>query len=124
MTPHNDLPLIKQKLKDRIEDLCRRLLPDGRRVGRLWIAHNPMTGDYKSSPEFKVAVDRDRGAWSDWRSGEKGDVIGLMEYLNRCDFREAVAWARDFTGIRQMPAEQRRALESLVQQESRDTEKK
>ncbi|CDZ67652.1 Hypothetical protein NGAL_HAMBI2605_59330 [Neorhizobium galegae bv. orientalis] len=110
MIRDNDLPLIKEELKNRIESLCRQLLPDGRRQGRLWVAHNPVTGDFKQSAEFKVALDRDIGAWKDWRTGEKGDVIRLVEYLHGCDFRTAVDWARDFVGIRHMPAEQRRHL--------------
>ncbi|WFS02195.1 toprim domain-containing protein [Rhizobium tumorigenes] len=102
MSPRDETADIKQGLKDRIVDLCSRLLPDGRPVGRLWIAHNPITGDFSQSPEFKVALTLDVGAWKDWRTGEKGDVILLIRYLRQCDFREAMDYARDFLGIRQM----------------------
>lgn len=106
MMRQDDTGLIKQGLKDKIEDLCRRLLPDGVRRGRFWVANNPVTMDAPKSPEFKVALDRDHGAWIDWRSGEKGDVFGLVEYCMRCDFKEAIAWSRDFLGMRQMSREQ------------------
>lgn len=104
----DDLPEIKQALKDRIQELCRALLPDGRPIGRLYIAHNPVTLDHDKSPEFKVALNRDTGAWKDWRTGEKGDVIRLIEYVKGTDFAGAMQFARDFLGIRQMTAEERR----------------
>lgn len=106
----DDREEIKQGLKDRIEELCRLLLNDGRRQGRLWVAHNPVTGDFSQTPEFKVALDRDKGAWIDWRSGDKGDVIRLVEYCRQCDFADAMRWARDFLGLRAMPAADRQRL--------------
>ncbi|MGG7535337.1 toprim domain-containing protein [Rhizobium sp. 12,4] len=111
MMHHDDTAIIKQGLKDRIEDLCRRLLPDGRRNGRLWVANNPITMDAPKSPEFKVALDRDHGAWKDWRTGEVGDVIKLVEYVLRLDFRDALAWSRDFLGMREMSREQLQAMQ-------------
>ena len=109
---------IKQGLKDRIEDLCRKLLPDGRRQGRLWVSNNPVTGDHKKTPELKVAVTGDKGAWKDWRSGDKGDVLGLVEYLLQTDFKGALQWARDFLGLQRMSIEDRRrySFEQLLQQ--------
>ncbi|PZU23936.1 MAG: hypothetical protein DI589_06675 [Shinella sp.] len=119
MMRHNDTHLIKEELFRRIEALCAKLLPPppGRngRQGRLWVAHNPITKDYDQTPEFKVALTRDIGAWKDWRTGEKGDVIGLIEYVKRCDFREALEFARDFTGLRQMDPAQKRRLEARAE---------
>ncbi len=105
---------IKQGLKDRIEDLCRKLLPDGRRQGRLWVSNNPVTGDHKKTPELKVAVTGDKGAWKDWRSGDKGDVLGLVEYLLQTDFKGALQWARDFLGLQRMSIEDRRRYSEQV----------
>jgi hypothetical protein len=107
----NDRDMVKELLKERIEDLCRVLLPGGRVDGRFWVSYNPVTGDYdRSSPEMKVPLTGDRGAWKDWRSGDKGDVIRLIEYVNRCTFREAMDWARDFLGLATMRAADRQAL--------------
>jgi len=105
MTRHDDTADIKQGLKDRIVELCGRLLPDGQMQGRLWVAHNPVTCDHHKSAEFKVALTRDIGAWKDWRTGSSGDVIGLVEYCLQCDFREAMDFARDFLGVRHMTRE-------------------
>ncbi|HBT69028.1 MAG TPA: hypothetical protein DEB63_13330 [Agrobacterium sp.] len=76
----SDTSEIKQALKDRIEGLCQRLLPTGKREGRLWVSHNPITNDFHQTLELKVALDRDPGAWKDYRTGEKGDVLGLVQY--------------------------------------------
>lgn len=103
-----DTAQIKEGLKARIEALCVKLLPDGRRQGRLWVAHNPVTCDHAQSPEFKVALTRDVGAWKDWRSGDKGDVIGLIQYCQASDFRQALDWARDFLGLRSMSYAERK----------------
>ena len=112
----SDLPEIKQGLKDRILELCQRLLPDGRRNGRLWVAHNPVTQDYDRSAEFKVALDRDIGAWKDYRTGEKGDVIGLVAYVHGTDVKGALAWARDFLGFARMSTDDRRQMAERTRQ--------
>lgn len=117
---------IKEALKGRIVPLCEKLLPDGKAKGRLWVAHNPITGDYAQSPEFKVALTRDVGAWKDYREGEKGDVIGLIAYLNATDFRGAMDWARDFLGLRNMSREQRdkfaRDTRAAMEKSAKDAE--
>lgn len=121
MSRQNDTPEIKQLLKDRIVDVCVRLLPDGRVQGRLWVAHNPITQDYRQSPEFKVALRGDIGAWKDWRTGEKGDVFGLVEYCAGCsDFKDVIRWARDFLGLGNLSREDR---ERMAEQARRNAER-
>ncbi|NTF67711.1 toprim domain-containing protein [Rhizobium rhizogenes] len=115
MTRDRDTDDIKQGLKREIKSLCKKLLPDGREQGRLWVSHNPVTSDYDKSPELKVALTRDIGAWRCWRADEKGDVIGLIQYVKRCDFREAMDFARDFLGIRRMTREQYQRFQQVVQ---------
>jgi hypothetical protein len=121
----SDLDDVKEMLKMRIEDLCRKLLPDGKRDGRFWLSYNPVTGDYdRSTPELKVPLNRDIGAWKDWRSGEKGDVIQLISYIKGLDFKETMRWARDFLGLAQMGAADRRALEQRMRQQRADSDKR
>ncbi|WP_377299643.1 toprim domain-containing protein [Rhizobium sp. SGZ-381] len=119
----SDLPEIKQMLQDQIQSLCANLLPDGKPQGRLWVAHNPVTGDYSQTPEFKVALTRDVGAWKDWRTGEAGDVLGLIGYINfsgQKNVRPALDWARDFLNLRSMPAEARREVSQRARQARED----
>lgn len=118
----HDLMEIKDLLRGRIEDLCRTLLPRGRRDGRLWVSSNPVTGDDRQEPAFKVAMDRDTGAWIDWRSGEKGDVIGLISYLNGTDVKGALAWARDWLGLARMNDADRAAMRRRVAETRADDE--
>ncbi|WP_026782647.1 DUF7146 domain-containing protein [Pleomorphomonas koreensis] len=108
-----DLAEIKDMLRDRIGDLCLALLPDGRREGRLWVSPNPVTMDHGQVPAFKVALNRDTGAWIDWRSGEKGDVIGLVAYVqtgNTGNVGDALSWASDWLGISRLSRDQRDEL--------------
>lgn len=118
----SDTSEIKQALKDRIESLCQRLLPTGKREGRLWVSHNPITNDFHQTPELKIALDRDPGAWKDYRTGEKGDVLGLVQYLTGGDFRAAMDWSRDFLGLRSMTAEQRQDMKRRADDERRKAE--
>lgn len=116
---HNDLDLVKQMLQQRIVDVVAKLLPRGRREGRQWVAYNPHVIDDhvsahggKRGPALKVAIASERGAWTDWRNGRmgyKGDIFGLIMFVNNCDLREALSWSRDFLGIQQMsPADRTR----------------
>ena len=118
----NDTAQIKEGLKARIEGLCVRLLPDGRRQGRLWVAHNPITCDFAQSAEFKVALTRDIGAWKDWRTGDKGDVIRLVEYCQATDFKGALEWARDFLGLRSMSYAERQQFAANAEAARRKAE--
>ena len=124
MGDRRELEEIKQGLKDKIEDLCRRLLPDGRRMGRLWVSNNPVTGDHRKTPELKVGLDRDKGAWKDWRTGDKGDVLGLIEYLHQTDFKGALQWARDFLGLEKMTATERRSFAIAAQARAKEDDEK
>lgn len=100
-----DLPLIKGQLQDRIREVCQRLLPDGKEESGQWVSFNPIEGDYLPGrlPALKIRLRGGvPGAWKDWRSGDAGDVIKLVAYLNRTDTAGALVWARDFLGLRTM----------------------
>lgn len=101
---------VKAMLCDNIAGLCRQLLPQGKREGRLWVAVNPVTNDGKREGALKIALEGDRGAWKDWRSGDKGDAIDLVAYIERTNRAGALRWAKDWLGIRQMSDADRAAL--------------
>ena len=107
----NDLPEIKQALKDRIEDVCRKLLPDGRREADKWVSHNPMVADdIRHLPALKVGLIREKGAWRCWRHGDHGDVLMLIAFTQSTDLKGALQWARDFLGLRAMSLAEREAM--------------
>lgn len=122
-----DLREIKQFLQDRIESVCRALLPDGRREGRLWVSNNPITNDHRHTPALKVALDRDCGAWIDYRSGDKGDVLQLVAYCNRLhrsDVKGALEWSRDFLGIRRMSQADRNKMRKRANEQAKLQQKR
>lgn len=56
---------------------------------------------WRNGDGYSVALDPEKGVWFDHRDGVGGDVIALVETARGCDFREAVAWLGDFTGMSQ-----------------------
>ncbi len=60
--------------------LLRRWLPDGRQVGREYVARNPRRVD-KRAGSFKVNTRT--GRWADFATGDAGgDVVSLAAYLS------------------------------------------
>ncbi len=60
--------------------LLRRWLPDGRQVGREYVARNPRRAD-KRAGSFKVNTRT--GRWADLATGDAGgDVVSLAAYLS------------------------------------------
>ncbi|MBO6893410.1 MAG: toprim domain-containing protein [Roseibium sp.] len=108
---------IKQLLCDRLEDVCRWLLPDGRRTGRTWNSINPKLDGPNKTPELHVYFTGAVGSWKDFRSGDKSDILGLIEYLHDTDFKGALALAKDFLGLQRMSADDRRRNQARAVQE-------
>ncbi len=40
-----------------------------------------------------------RGLWFTHEAGEGKDLLGLIQHVNRCNFLDALTWARNWTGI-------------------------
>jgi len=79
----------------RAEDVCRRLLPKGRRQGRDWVC-----GDLRGNPggSLRIAIAGERaGRWIDNATSEKGgDLISLAAAVARIPQSEA---ARRLAGM-------------------------
>jgi hypothetical protein len=59
--------------------LCARWLPDGRRIGREWVARNPRRADRRPG-SFKVNLVT--GRWCDFATGDAGgDIVSLAAFL-------------------------------------------
>ena len=70
-----------------LEAVCCRLLPDGRRKGREYLALNPRRGDRRLG-SFKVNLKT--GRWADFSSGDKGsDPVSLVAFIENCRQGEA-----------------------------------
>lgn len=104
----DDAEIIRQGLLDRCEDLCRILLPNGKREGggARWMAHDPVAQDFDKTPALSVPLTgNNRGRWKCFRGTAgpaKHDLLGLIAYVNRTDNAGAFAFARDFLGLKAM----------------------
>ncbi|MGL4490536.1 MAG: toprim domain-containing protein [Rhizobiaceae bacterium] len=131
MTPADykrETEAIKTQLFMRMPDVAAKLLPRGKREGGLWVSRNPAGDDPKKKPALKVRIQGgDLGAWSDWRSGDKGDVFRLIEHCLKCDFNAARRWAMDYCGMRGMSREERarmdREAQTYTEREAKKAEK-
>jgi hypothetical protein len=67
--------------------ILRRWLPDGRVIGREYVARNPTRMD-RQPGSFKVNLET--GRWADFAPGDKGgDPVSLAAYLACCSQSEA-----------------------------------
>jgi len=98
---------IKDLLVPRLAELLVQLAPGMRRHGGYWQGPNPTRAkDGKTS--FTVWHN---GAWKEFDSGEKGDIIDLIAYCRQGTRGQAIAFAKDFLGLRNMPEAERRRLD-------------
>ncbi len=80
--------------------MLARLLPDGRVIGREFVALNPRRSDRRPG-SFKVRVAGARaGAWSDFATGDKGgDIISLVAYVENVRQDQAALLVARMLGI-------------------------
>lgn len=78
--------------------LVERWLPDGRRVGREWLALNPLRVDRRLG-SFRVNVVT--GRWADFAlpDARGGDPVSLLAYLERCPQSEAARSLARMLGV-------------------------
>ncbi|MEE9249655.1 MAG: toprim domain-containing protein [Alphaproteobacteria bacterium] len=88
---------IAARLADRAQDLCRRLLPGGRREGAEW-----RCGSVQGEPGKSLGIHLNgakAGIWSDFATGEGGDLLDLIEAVLNLDTAGAIGWAKNWFGI-------------------------
>ncbi len=94
---------ISAKLAERAEEVCLHLFPQGHRKGHEF-AIGSLSGDRGDS--LKVRLDGEKsGLWSDFATGEKGDMIDLWRLSQGKTFIEAMKDIRAFLGL---PDEEKR----------------
>lgn len=94
---------ISAKLAERAEEVCLHLFPQGHRKGHEF-AIGSLSGDRGDS--LKVRLDGEKsGLWSDFATGEKGDMIDLWRLSQGKTFIEAMKDMRAFLGL---PDEEKR----------------
>lgn len=85
---------LRASLAARVEDVCRMLLPGGKRVSKVWQCGGVDGGPGKS---MGVELDGDKlGIWHDRATGEAGDLLELFIAVRGLTFPAAVEQAAEF----------------------------
>jgi len=88
---------IATALADRMESLCRELLPNGKIDGKNWAVRD-INGAAGQSLKVSL-VGENRGLWLDFADeGWKGDALDLVEAVRNCSTIGAMDWARGWLG--------------------------
>jgi hypothetical protein len=97
----SSIPITELKARTKITEVWRAL-------GGGPIHKNRARAFWRRGDGYSVAVDPERGRWYDFRDAVGGDVVTLVETARQCDFREAIQWLADFTGMRIEPVRRHR----------------
>ena len=90
---------IAAALAARAEEVCRRYLPNGRRLGRYWICGD-LDGARGRSLFVRLSGSGKPGKWTDAATGEHGDLLDLIRYRsNAPTLRAALDEARAFLAL-------------------------
>ena len=91
-------------LAARAEEVCRRYLPNGRRLGRYWICGD-LDGARGRSLFVRLSGSGKPGGWTDAATGEHGDLLDLIRYrTNAPTLRAALDEARAFLALPAAPS--------------------
>jgi len=98
--PRNpDYAAINDAVKPAIISLLRRWLPDGKILGREYVAKNPRRAD-RNPGSFKICIVGSKaGRWADFATGDRGgDIVSLLAYLSQISQLEAANKLARFIG--------------------------
>jgi twinkle protein len=112
---------IAAQLAERAEQLCRELLPGGHREGPEWRAGSTQGDAGRSLGVHLIGVKA--GLWSDFATGESGDLLDLAKACLELDTAGAIGWAKNWLGIGDGPAPRPRAV-SKSERRDEDTAKR
>lgn len=94
---------LAKRLAGDVEGVCRKLLPDGKRVGHEWRCGGT---DGSSGKSLGVHMTGDKaGVWCDFASGESGDLIGLWMACTGADLMTSCSEAMAFLNIKETKVE-------------------
>src|SRR5262245_1949825 len=54
---------------------------------------------WREGDGYNVSVDAGKGVWFDFVANVGGDVFALVQVVQGCDFKQALAWLAEFTGV-------------------------
>ena len=97
MIPTETLDAIRSRLAARAEEVCKLLLPGGRRLGKKWKCGDT-SGNPGSSLEVELEGDK-AGIWNDSAAGHGGDLLALWQESRGTSFPAAAKEAGEFVRI-------------------------
>ena len=86
-------------LARQVESVAAMLLPGGKRQGHEWCAGS-IGGEAGSSLKVHMTGHK-AGVWSDFATGQSGDLIDLWAAARGLDMRQTLAEVRDYLGVRE-----------------------
>ena len=86
---------LKEALRPYSREICRSLLPDGKIIGG-----NYRIGNVKGEPGDSMSVRLEDGTWTDFESGDHGDLLDLIQVNMGITLKESMEYARKKYGIR------------------------
>ena len=90
---------IAAALAARAEEVCRRYLPNGRRLGRYWICGD-LDGARGRSLFVRLSGSGKPGGWTDAATGQHGDLLDLIRHRTSAPtLRAALDEARAFLAL-------------------------
>ncbi len=93
---------LNRNLSWRAEEVARMLLPNGRKVGKYWKVGNT-AGERGDSMQITLSGDK-AGKWTDYATGEHGDLIDLWGIQRGTDFIGAIDQIREYLGVTNRPS--------------------
>lgn len=93
-----DFATINRAALPRLPELVARWLPDGRRRGNEWVAHNPRRAD--TSPG-SFSINLVTGKWADFATDIRGgDAVSLAAYLANTSQAKAARGLAQMLGVK------------------------
>lgn len=90
---------VSQALSDRAASVCDYLLPGGKKHGSEWKAGS-VSGEAGNSLSVRLTGHK-AGVWSDFSTGEKGDLLDLWVACRGVSVAEAITEAKGWLGVRE-----------------------
>lgn len=90
---------LHQKMVESIEEVVGHIFPSGHRTGQEWSVGS-VGGERGDSLKVRLSGEK-AGLWSDFATGEKGDLIDLWRKVFDKNFLESVKEVKEFLGIKE-----------------------
>lgn len=87
---------ISEKLWDSVDRVCKHLLPNGKKEANEWCVGST---DGESGKSLKVNL-AGKKVWSDFASGQGGDLLDLWVNVKGIPLHDAIKEAKEFLGIK------------------------